>query len=135
MSVSCLTEFHTIDNLITKIDSSAVVFHSLTVTASLNSSLTFYFSGLNQGDTECFLVVLNKSTLKQKYIHLRGLQKEDNCTMSAVEGIPQGLVKEGDTVEIRCQGDGNPPPPFTFNRQQVRRALLSVNVFYMFFYL
>uniref|UniRef100_A0A4W5JSE5 Melanoma cell adhesion molecule a n=1 Tax=Hucho hucho TaxID=62062 RepID=A0A4W5JSE5_9TELE len=31
---------------------------------------------------------------------------------------PQGLVKEGDTVEIRCQGDGNPPPPFTFNREQ-----------------
>uniref|UniRef100_A0A4W5NRI0 Melanoma cell adhesion molecule a n=1 Tax=Hucho hucho TaxID=62062 RepID=A0A4W5NRI0_9TELE len=31
---------------------------------------------------------------------------------------PQGLVKEGDTVELRCQGDGNPPPPFTFNREQ-----------------
>ncbi len=33
---------------------------------------------------------------------------------------PQGLVKEGDTVELRCQGDGNPPPPFIFNREQVR---------------
>ncbi|XP_062392138.1 cell surface glycoprotein MUC18 isoform X2 [Sardina pilchardus] len=32
--------------------------------------------------------------------------------------LPTGLVKEGDTVEIRCQGDGNPPPPFTFNREQ-----------------
>ncbi|KAM3868977.1 cell surface glycoprotein MUC18 [Diretmus argenteus] len=32
--------------------------------------------------------------------------------------LPQGLVKEGDTVELRCQGDGNPPPPFTFNREQ-----------------
>ncbi|KAL2095028.1 hypothetical protein ACEWY4_009747 [Coilia grayii] len=32
--------------------------------------------------------------------------------------LPKGLVKEGDTVEIRCQGDGNPPPPFTFNREQ-----------------
>ncbi|XP_036381592.1 cell surface glycoprotein MUC18 isoform X1 [Megalops cyprinoides] len=31
---------------------------------------------------------------------------------------PEGLVKEGDTVEIRCRGDGNPPPPFTFNRKQ-----------------
>ncbi|XP_037605561.1 cell surface glycoprotein MUC18 isoform X2 [Sebastes umbrosus] len=31
---------------------------------------------------------------------------------------PQGLVKEGDTVELRCQGDGNPPPPFVFNREQ-----------------
>lgn len=31
---------------------------------------------------------------------------------------PQGLVKEGDTVELRCQGDGNPPPPFIFNREQ-----------------
>ncbi|KAM8742118.1 cell surface glycoprotein MUC18 [Acanthopagrus schlegelii] len=31
---------------------------------------------------------------------------------------PQGLVKEGDMVELRCQGDGNPPPPFTFNREQ-----------------
>ncbi|XP_026229206.1 cell surface glycoprotein MUC18 [Anabas testudineus] len=31
---------------------------------------------------------------------------------------PQGLVKEGDTVELRCHGDGNPPPPFIFNREQ-----------------
>lgn len=33
---------------------------------------------------------------------------------------PQGLVKEGDTVELRCQGDGNPPSPFIFNKVQVR---------------
>ncbi|XP_047235565.1 cell surface glycoprotein MUC18 isoform X2 [Girardinichthys multiradiatus] len=31
---------------------------------------------------------------------------------------PQGLVKEGDTVELRCQGDGNPPPPFIFSKEQ-----------------
>uniref|UniRef100_H3CY45 Melanoma cell adhesion molecule n=1 Tax=Tetraodon nigroviridis TaxID=99883 RepID=H3CY45_TETNG len=31
---------------------------------------------------------------------------------------PQHLVKEGDTVELRCQGDGNPPPSFSFNREQ-----------------
>ncbi|KAL6458602.1 hypothetical protein MHYP_G00320740 [Metynnis hypsauchen] len=31
---------------------------------------------------------------------------------------PQGLVKEGDTVEIRCRGDGNPPSPITFSREQ-----------------
>ncbi|TNN51774.1 Basal cell adhesion molecule [Liparis tanakae] len=31
---------------------------------------------------------------------------------------PQGLVKEGDTVGLRCQGDGNPPPSFIFNREQ-----------------
>ncbi|XP_034077680.1 cell surface glycoprotein MUC18 isoform X1 [Gymnodraco acuticeps] len=31
---------------------------------------------------------------------------------------PQGLVKEGETVELRCQGDGNPPQPFTFSREQ-----------------
>nr|XP_021327367.1 cell surface glycoprotein MUC18 [Danio rerio] len=31
---------------------------------------------------------------------------------------PQGLVKEGDTVEIHCQGDGNPPAPIIFNREQ-----------------
>ncbi|GAA6223812.1 cell surface glycoprotein MUC18-like isoform X1 [Lates japonicus] len=31
---------------------------------------------------------------------------------------PQGLVKEGDTVELRCQGDGNPPSPFIFSREQ-----------------
>uniref|UniRef100_A0AAY4DJH1 Ig-like domain-containing protein n=1 Tax=Denticeps clupeoides TaxID=299321 RepID=A0AAY4DJH1_9TELE len=31
---------------------------------------------------------------------------------------PRGLVKEGDTVEIRCRGDGNPPSPLTFNREQ-----------------
>ncbi|XP_060912414.1 cell surface glycoprotein MUC18 isoform X1 [Labrus mixtus] len=32
--------------------------------------------------------------------------------------LPKGLVKEGDTVELRCQGDGNPPSPFIFNREQ-----------------
>ncbi|XP_052413513.1 cell surface glycoprotein MUC18-like isoform X2 [Carassius gibelio] len=31
---------------------------------------------------------------------------------------PEGLVKEGDTVELRCQGDGNPPAPIIFNREQ-----------------
>uniref|UniRef100_A0A8C0YKW7 Melanoma cell adhesion molecule a n=1 Tax=Cyprinus carpio carpio TaxID=630221 RepID=A0A8C0YKW7_CYPCA len=31
---------------------------------------------------------------------------------------PEGSVKEGDTVEIRCQGDGNPPAPIIFNREQ-----------------
>uniref|UniRef100_A0A673IJV6 Cell surface glycoprotein MUC18-like n=1 Tax=Sinocyclocheilus rhinocerous TaxID=307959 RepID=A0A673IJV6_9TELE len=31
---------------------------------------------------------------------------------------PEGLVKEGDTVEIRCQGDGNPPAPIIFNQEQ-----------------
>lgn len=31
---------------------------------------------------------------------------------------PQGLVKEGDAVELRCQGDGNPPPPFIFTKEQ-----------------
>ncbi|XP_022534813.2 cell surface glycoprotein MUC18 isoform X1 [Astyanax mexicanus] len=32
--------------------------------------------------------------------------------------LPEGLVKEGDTVEIRCHGDGNPPPAITFSREQ-----------------
>jgi hypothetical protein len=48
------------------------------------SYLTFYRSGLNQGHTEGFLVVLNKSALKQKYTpHTDGygLKKEDTCTM------------------------------------------------------
>uniref|UniRef100_A0A3Q3XAV2 Ig-like domain-containing protein n=1 Tax=Mola mola TaxID=94237 RepID=A0A3Q3XAV2_MOLML len=38
---------------------------------------------------------------------------------------PRGLVKEGDTVELRCQGDGNPPPPFIFNREQLHVDLES----------
>ncbi|KAK6467934.1 cell surface glycoprotein MUC18-like isoform X1 [Huso huso] len=29
---------------------------------------------------------------------------------------PKGLVKEGDEVELRCIGDGNPPPPYTFHK-------------------
>ncbi|XP_019728974.1 cell surface glycoprotein MUC18 isoform X2 [Hippocampus comes] len=29
---------------------------------------------------------------------------------------PAGLIKEGDTVELRCQGDGNPTPTFIFSR-------------------
>ncbi|KAF7647955.1 hypothetical protein LDENG_00164170 [Lucifuga dentata] len=31
---------------------------------------------------------------------------------------PPGLVKEGDTVELRCQGDGQPPLPMIFNKEQ-----------------
>ncbi|XP_036418626.1 cell surface glycoprotein MUC18-like [Colossoma macropomum] len=31
---------------------------------------------------------------------------------------PRGLVKEGDTVEIRCRGNGSPLPPVTFSREQ-----------------
>uniref|UniRef100_A0A673LCW3 Melanoma cell adhesion molecule a n=1 Tax=Sinocyclocheilus rhinocerous TaxID=307959 RepID=A0A673LCW3_9TELE len=38
---------------------------------------------------------------------------------------PEGLVKEGDTVELRCQGDGNPPAPIIFNREQVRIVMLK----------
>ncbi|TWW75198.1 MUC18 Gicerin Melanoma cell adhesion molecule Melanoma-associated antigen, partial [Takifugu flavidus] len=37
---------------------------------------------------------------------------------------PQGLVKEGDTVELRCQGDGSPPPSFIFNREQNSQDLM-----------
>ncbi|KAJ3589376.1 hypothetical protein NHX12_010221 [Muraenolepis orangiensis] len=40
---------------------------------------------------------------------------------------PRGLVKEGDTVELRCQGDGNPPPPFIFNREQEPEGDLGSN--------
>uniref|UniRef100_A0A3B4B0N2 Ig-like domain-containing protein n=1 Tax=Periophthalmus magnuspinnatus TaxID=409849 RepID=A0A3B4B0N2_9GOBI len=31
---------------------------------------------------------------------------------------PPGLLREGDTVELRCQGDGHPPPTFVFTREQ-----------------
>ncbi|XP_015192861.1 cell surface glycoprotein MUC18 isoform X1 [Lepisosteus oculatus] len=31
-----------------------------------------------------------------------------------VSESPQGLIKEGDTVKLRCRGDGNPPPQYTF---------------------
>ncbi|TRY93096.1 hypothetical protein DNTS_008621 [Danionella cerebrum] len=39
--------------------------------------------------------------------------------------LPQGLVKEGDTVEMHCQGDGNPPAPIIFNREQSDAELVS----------
>ncbi|XP_013875111.1 cell surface glycoprotein MUC18 isoform X2 [Austrofundulus limnaeus] len=39
-------------------------------------------------------------------------------TVELRKDSPQGLVQEGDTVELRCQGDGNPPPPFVFSREQ-----------------
>ncbi|XP_027887955.1 cell surface glycoprotein MUC18 isoform X1 [Xiphophorus couchianus] len=38
---------------------------------------------------------------------------------------PQGLVKEGDTVELRCQGDGNPPPIYIFSKEQEPDAPLE----------
>ncbi|KAM4727231.1 cell surface glycoprotein MUC18 isoform 2-T2 [Anableps anableps] len=38
---------------------------------------------------------------------------------------PQGLVKEGDAVELRCQGDGNPPPLFIFSKEQEPDTVLE----------
>ncbi|XP_062844705.1 cell surface glycoprotein MUC18 isoform X2 [Trichomycterus rosablanca] len=38
---------------------------------------------------------------------------------------PEGLVKEGDTVEIRCQGNGNPPPTIIFRSEQDDEELES----------
>ncbi|XP_068457087.1 cell surface glycoprotein MUC18 [Clinocottus analis] len=40
---------------------------------------------------------------------------------------PQGFVKEGDTVVLRCQGDGNPPPSFIFHRAQELNVYLESN--------
>jgi hypothetical protein len=48
------------------------------------NGLTFYCSGLNQGHTECFLVVLNKSTETKIYTLLRALKKEDTFTVSDI---------------------------------------------------
>ncbi|XP_078140498.1 melanoma cell adhesion molecule b isoform X1 [Centroberyx gerrardi] len=31
---------------------------------------------------------------------------------------PKGEIKEGDTVEIQCRGNGNPQPPFTFKHEE-----------------
>ncbi|XP_041923697.1 melanoma cell adhesion molecule b isoform X6 [Alosa sapidissima] len=41
--------------------------------------------------------------------------------------LPEGLVKEGDTVEIRCFADGNPTPPLTFkhNGEDLNEQLLT----------
>ncbi|XP_058600465.1 melanoma cell adhesion molecule b isoform X1 [Onychostoma macrolepis] len=32
---------------------------------------------------------------------------------------PDRLIKEGDTVEIRCEGNGNPQPVFTFTHKEI----------------
>lgn len=40
---------------------------------------------------------------------------------------PEGMLKEGDRVEIRCLADGNPPPHFSISKQ-VRRAPCWVQV-------
>lgn len=38
---------------------------------------------------------------------------------------PEHLVKEGDSVEIRCEGDGNPQPVKTFTHNNVRSLLFK----------
>lgn len=48
---------------------------------------------------------------------------------------PEGLVKEGDTVELRCQGDGNPPAPIIFNQEQVRIASFFSFIWTRFFWM
>lgn len=40
---------------------------------------------------------------------------------------PTGLVKEGDTVEIRCRGNGNPQPPLTFYKNEETLSSDSVD--------
>uniref|UniRef100_A0A6Q2ZJG6 Ig-like domain-containing protein n=1 Tax=Esox lucius TaxID=8010 RepID=A0A6Q2ZJG6_ESOLU len=39
-------------------------------------------------------------------------------------GSPKGLVKEGDTVEVRCHADGKPEPPMTITHNGVRNPCL-----------
>ncbi|XP_024122048.1 cell surface glycoprotein MUC18 [Oryzias melastigma] len=46
-------------------------------------------------------------------------------TMNLWKGLPRGLVKEGDTVELRCRGDGNPPPHVIFSRAQEPDKVLN----------
>lgn len=51
--------------------------------------------------------------------HFVPLSPDPTTMVELWKDSPQGLVKEGDTVELRCQGDGNPPPSFIFNSEQV----------------
>uniref|UniRef100_A0A8C0D4K8 Cell surface glycoprotein MUC18 n=1 Tax=Balaenoptera musculus TaxID=9771 RepID=A0A8C0D4K8_BALMU len=37
-----------------------------------------------------------------------------------LEVEPEGMLKEGDRVEIRCLADGNPPPHFSISKQNLR---------------
>lgn len=46
-------------------------------------------------------------------------------TVTLTQAFPDGLVKEGDTVEIRCESDGYPPPSFSFMRENVEEELPS----------
>ncbi|XP_049599150.1 cell surface glycoprotein MUC18 isoform X2 [Syngnathus scovelli] len=40
---------------------------------------------------------------------------------------PKGLIKEGDTVLLRCHGDGNPSPTFNFSREREPGAEEDLN--------
>ena len=65
-----------------------VSFNHLCIQVATVFLTTFYCSGLTQGHTECFLVVLNKSTWKQRHTphtHGYGLKKEKTCIISDIE--------------------------------------------------
>ncbi|EPY88027.1 cell surface glycoprotein MUC18 [Camelus ferus] len=44
---------------------------------------------------------------------------EDPAERVWLEVEPEGMLKEGDRVEIRCLADGNPPPHFSISKQNL----------------
>ena len=44
---------------------------------------------------------------------------------------PKREIKEGDTVELECQGNGNPQPSFIFRHKEVRSTALLCHASYL----
>ena len=43
------------------------------------------------------------------------------------QSTAEGWVREGDSVQLLCQGDGSPTPEYTFFRLQVTHPLIPLN--------
>ncbi|XP_053547343.1 cell surface glycoprotein MUC18 isoform X2 [Bombina bombina] len=85
---------------------------------SVSSSLSM---PVQQSDSDAFFHCEVSYQLLEN-IHMMESEKANfttqyvNKKLILFKKTPTGPVKEGDTVELRCQGDGNPQPEITFNK-------------------
>ncbi|XP_027029800.1 melanoma cell adhesion molecule b isoform X1 [Tachysurus fulvidraco] len=112
----------------------------------VKNRLTVNSNGLYTVHSELYLTVVKEDIDAQFYCEVTYFvpgaekmieSKQINITVhyptskvTVFRDSPQHLVKEGDTVEIRCEGDGNPQPvkTFTHNNEELSNSFENMVV-------